>query len=265
MGEMNAHLDYIRLASFEFSAHQDATAELMLFTPGGWTFGSWLQYKGWKKESIFVGRGEQNKKRHGILQVSGRQSQEMLEFLLQHEKHYCTRMDIQMTIPMPAGVYLTKIHKNLGKKVSTLISSESNDTLYVGNRSSDIFTRLYEKVLDRKYLRLEFELKGQRSRAAWLALLAGASVGEIFKYYYEKSILPAGVKKHYDVSGIDDTDKAMRAEVVKEAQKKLAWIQSIDGAIMKAIFDHDIGEEVRHIVQTWAAVSCNVDKLRDED
>ena len=262
---MSAHVDYLRLATFDFPAHQYASANIMESYPGGWEQAGWLQYRGWKKEQIFVGRANQEDKLHGIIQISGMQSNQLFPNMQQLDKHYCTRLDVQMTIPMPENLKLKKVHKNLGKRISTLISSESNDTLYVGNRKSDIFTRLYQKPLDRMYLRLEFELKGQRSRAAWLALLAGATVDEIFKYYFERSKLPDAVKKHFDLADIGETDKAMRAEILKDSQKKLAWIQSIDSAIMQAMNDHDIGQEVKHIVNAWALVARNIDRMNEED
>ena len=95
---------------------------------------------------------------------------------------YATRVDVQITIPQPK-ISLEKIHKSLGKKKTTLISSEANQTLYVGARTSDVFTRLYEKPLDKMYLRLEFEIKGGSARAVWESIRGGTTIGQIFNYY----------------------------------------------------------------------------------
>ena len=262
---MTAHLDYIRLATWGDSDQQIATAEIMEENPGDWEFSKWLQYSGWRKEQIFVGRGEQKGQRHGIIQISGRQAQDKLALMMRNVDHYCTRIDFQVTIPMPPDVSLTKVHKSLGKKISTLISSEMNDTLYIGNRTSDIFTRCYVKPLGQLWLRLEFELKGERSRAAWRALLAGENPDRIFKYYLEKSQLPNVVKKHFLDPDVDATDKAMREQALKDANVKLAWLQSLDKCIFEMMNNHDIDEQTKQLIRAWAAMADNIDINNNKD
>ena len=262
---MTAHLDYIRLATWGDSDQQIATSEIMEESPGEWEFSKWLQYTGWRKEQIFVGRGEQKGQRHGIIQISGRQAQDKLALMLRNVDHYCTRIDFQVTIPLPPDVSLTKVHKSLGKKISTLISSEMNDTLYIGNRTSDIFTRCYVKPLEQLWLRLEFELKGERSRAAWRALLAGENPDRIFKYYLEKSKLPNVVKKHFMDPDVDATNKAMREQTLMDANVKLIWLQSLDKCIFEMMNNHDIDEQTKQLIRAWAAMADNIDINNDKD
>ena len=263
---MTAHLDYIRLATWNDSDQQLITADIMERDPGDWEFSKWLQYTGWRKDQIFLGRGEQKRQRHGIIQISGNRSNQMLPVLTHSAgEHYCTRIDFQVTIPLPSDVSLTKVHKSLGKKISTLISSEMNDTLYIGNRTSDIFTRCYVKPLNQLWLRLEFELKGERSRAAWRALLAGENPDRIFKYYLEKSQLPNVVKKHFLDPDVDATDKAMREQALKDANVKLAWLQSLDKCIFEMMNNHDIDEQTKQLIRAWAAMADNIDINNNKD
>lgn len=259
---LKTHLDYLRLATWDLASYPLLMSSLMEKWPGNWEQGSWLQYKGWRKEQIFIGRGFQNKRHHAVCQASGVQAEKMKSGFLELEKWYCTRLDVQMTIPSP-DINLDRIHKSLGAKKTTLISSEKNKTLYLGSRTSDIFTRLYEKPLNEMYLRLEFEIKGQSAKSAWVALQAGTLVSQIFAYYLGRSKLPIVVKRHYDNAGANDTDLHLVAETLHNAERKLKWLQSIDNAVMLAITDPDIGVRVQTLVMSWANYAGNLDKMDD--
>ena len=68
---MDTHIDYIRLASWEFNAYVEIMPFLMDSWPNDWIRGKWLQYAGWRKEGLFVGRGMQGNRAHTILNISG--------------------------------------------------------------------------------------------------------------------------------------------------------------------------------------------------
>ena len=176
---MNAHLDYIRLASWDDASYPYTLSTIMEAWPGDWKQHHWLQYDGWRKDGFFMGHGIQNDERHHVLSASGNLAHRMQAGLVGQDGWYATRVDVQVTIPKPSNVSLPKVQLKLGKKGCTLISSEENDTLYLGARTSELFTRLYEKPLDKMYLRLEFELKSTRARSAWDAIRAGESVTSV--------------------------------------------------------------------------------------
>lgn len=257
---MTAHLDFIRLGSWSYSSYPHTLSNILEAWPGGWTQGKWLQYVGWRKTGFFIGHGEQNGRRHHVISVSGHLSQRMQAGLAKQSKWYGTRIDLQVTILKPEKLSLPKIQKRMGKKTATLISSETNDTLYLGSRTSELFTRLYEKPLDQMYLRLEFELKSTRARACWDAIKAGESVSSIFKYYLIKSKLPDNVKKLFDDARDESTQLAMDAEIAADSAKILAWIRSLDSCMIRHMNNHDIGNEVREVVRSWAYHSATVDK-----
>jgi hypothetical protein len=166
---MKAALDFLRLATWNTNEHTFLLADILSSQPGELEPGKWLQYHGWRRDSFFIGTGQQKNIRHSIINISGHLADSQFEQLLPIDTYYCTRIDLQITIPKPAGVDLNVIYKGLkGSEIkSSCIQSELNDTLYVGARTSDVFTRLYEKVLDQMYLRLEFEFKGKVARAIW--------------------------------------------------------------------------------------------------
>lgn len=259
---MNAHLDYLRIASWDYSAYPYLLSELMEIKPGDWQQSHWLQYAGWRRDELFMGHGEQNGNRHCVLHISGSQSHEMQSIFMPLIDWYATRIDVQVTIPLPE-LDLAKIHKSLGAKISTLISSEKNKTLYVGSRTSEVFTRLYEKPLDIMYLRLEFELKGNTARMVWKAIQKGKSVGDVFGYYLDKSKLPEAAKIYYRDADNNCSDLALIDETVHTAEIKLAWLQSLDASVMRAISDHEIGERVKLLVMSWANYASNLDIISD--
>ena len=254
-----ASLDYLRLASFKFN-YAKIISELMKWYPGGWKPGRWLQYKGWRKESYFAGVGEQAGRRHMVISASGSESNTLAQFMDGYLSFYCTRMDIQRTIEKPKHAQLRRIRTATKSENTTLIQSRENDTLYIGSRGSDLYTRLYEKPLDTMYLRLEFELKGARARAAWGAIVHGKVPAQIFSHYLLKSKLPGKVKSWFAEPGDDDSLDVDRLFVVHSAKKKLKWLQSLDDSVEKAMADHEIGEEVKTLVRSWATVADKLDK-----
>ena len=264
---MDTHIDYLRLASWEFNAYVEIMPMLMEAWPKDWIRGKWLQYMGWRKEGIFIGRGMQGNKAHTILNISGSLAQDWYTSFLPLHGWYCTRIDLQRTIetPLSSDERLALVRDDCLTPNTTLIESEENDTLYLGSRTSDKFTRLYEKILDKKYLRLEFELKGFRSRATWDALATGEITDKIFSFYLERSALPERIKFEYAKPGETATDNVMRLQMEKEEEKTLKWIESLDDSMAKNMASHAIGEQVKIIVRAWAKYADYLDKKEIAD
>ena len=256
---MNAHLDYIRLATWNTAHYAYMAAQIMKEYDRDYQPGKWLQYSGHRAPKFFMGTGEQNGRRHHVLSASGSLSERMRKSLMKLDGFYCTRLDIQMTIKKPDWVDLGKLHISLGRKRTTLISSKENDTLYFGSRESDKFARLYEKPLTDMYLRMEFELKGKMAAGAWNAILSGESVGSIYKRLLMKSILPVKFQSLFDNAEDTATDKALRAEIEHDNAKALKWILSLDAAMRRHMNNHEIGDQVIEIVRSWAQHTAIVD------
>jgi hypothetical protein len=264
---MDTHIDYLRIASWQSNAFVNTMAILMDGKSKEWERGKWLQYVGWRKEGVFVGRGEQRHKVHTLINISGYLAQDMYQFCVGLVGWYCTRIDLQRTIktPLADDEQLALVRDDCTTKNKTLIESEENDTLYLGSRTSDLFTRLYEKILEDKYLRLEFELKGYRSRAVWDALKTGETADKIFFYYLEKSALPEQIKDHYRRAGDIATEKVMRLQIEHDEEKKLAWVMTLDASMSKNMASHGIGEQVKIIVRRWASYADYLDMAQIPD
>jgi hypothetical protein len=259
---MNAHLDYLRLATWNTTAYAHMASEIMRVWTWDYQPGKWLQYSGHRATQFFMGSGEQDGRRHHVISASGSLAERMRKSLMLFDGLYATRTDIQITIVKPAWVDLAKLHKSLGKKLTTLISSEQNDSLYFGSRESDKFARLYEKPLgDKMFLRMEFELKGKIAAGCWNAILGGESVGNVYKRLLIQSKLPTKFKSLFENAEDTATDRALRAEIEHDNQKTLRWIRSLDACMRRHINSHEIGDEVIEIIRSWATETIYVDNL----
>lgn len=260
-----ADLDFLRLATWDITEHTNILADFLTEGAGEWEHSKWLQYHGWRRESVFLGTGYQKKKRHSIINISGYSADRNYRSLLEYDGYYCTRVDLQITIPELEDIPLPDVYQYLKKQEikSSIIQSEKNDTLYVGARTSDVFTRLYEKPLERMYLRLEFEFKGKVARAIWRALQAKSTVDEIFQHYLDKSALPPYVKVHFFEVQDGETAFATRQEIAKTDAQKLEWLQSIDASVRQSLYNHNIGNEVQALVMSWANEAANVDIINE--
>ena len=264
---MKSALDYLRLATWDITTHTNLLAELLQGSDGKWAHSKWLQYHGWKREQFFLGTGYQDKRRHSIINISGYQADRNWTNLSGEAEYYCTRIDLQITIPLPGDVKLESIYDMLNTEGLSveLRRSELNDTLYVGKRTSDIFTRLYEKPLDEMHLRLEFEFKGKVAKGIWKALQAKSTPDEIYQHYLAKSKLPDYVKAHFFDVQDGETAFAIRQEIAKTDEAKLLWLQTIDASVRQALYNHNIGDEVQRLVMSWANEAANVDRLAQMD
>lgn len=256
---MKSQIDYLRLASWGHEPYVQVLASIMSTWPGKWERGKWLQYAGWRKEQFFIGMGEQHKKRHAVMQASGTLSQKIFGSLSDFDGWYCTRIDLQRTIVRPEWVELSELFKVLGKKGTSLISSEENDTLYLGARTSELFTRLYEKALNEMYLRLEFELKGNRALMAYQALYDNEDCDRIYEYYLDRCRIPKRYIELFANCDHEATHLAMTKERTHESLKKLKWITSLDASFRAALADHEIGESVRSLVRSWSLLADEID------
>lgn len=254
-------IDYIRLATFNPSVYGLLVADIEKKYPE-WKRKKWMQYKGRKSESgIFHGSGMQKNRRHFIIECSGYASHEFALWISKHPvasrlDFYCTRIDLQRTQQRPPEEHRLKAYKRLkGKK--RLEQSDTGITLYVGARTSDTYTRIYDKTKD--LLRLEIELKGIRAKKTWMALLDGATLDGIYNFVVKKSRVPDIYALHFWADGAPIA-KLPDVEIATDLTSKLEWMATLDGLAYKLANDHDIGVRAHEIFKRWAEYGQKVDK-----
>jgi len=253
MAVQRAYLDYLRLASWHDASALKLTAQLRRAFPK-WRDGYWLQYHGWYADNAFYGIGEQNRKRHYIWRVSGNSSSVLYEAADFLGEIYATRLDVQVTIPLPDGYSAFEVyqdHKELLDRGTTIIESDTGSTIYFGSRVSDRFARMYTKEYEEgKFLRLEFEFKGKTAKALYFKMKSGIGPTEIFQHYLKSFGLVDYIIEWFE-TGFDGEKLRLEIEKNENSDNKIAWLYSLSNAVIKMGNDHDIGDITKNILREW--------------
>lgn len=253
-------VDYIRLATFDSVAFLRICAELER-KYHDWKPHKWQQYKGRKStSSVFHGIGEQAGRAHYIVQVSGFQAHAFWRWWRDRNPSntnafYATRIDLQRTRERPLLEHRVKAYKRL-RGTKSLIQSTTGITLYIGNRTSDTYWRLYDKT--EKHLRCELEIKGRQVKRAWIAMSNGESVGGVFNRFLKQSRVPQVYVNHFWA----DTEAVTLPEIETRVDyaKKLNWLYTLDGLVYKLANDHDTQEDLAVILDRWLEYVKDVDR-----
>lgn len=253
-------LDYLRISSYDVIQYYHLSAAIER-SWGSWRPHKWLQYKGRQsKDGIFHGIGEQNKRPHCVISVSGGMAHIFYTWLERlgrpsYNTFYCTRIDLQRTRAQPDKEYRATAYKRLrGSK--SLITSDTGTTLYIGARTSDTFWRLYDKT--DKHLRCEIEIKSKQAKRAFVALLAGEQPGGIFNRFLLRSRVPKVYVEYFHADS--EASELPTLDEQPDYQKKLDWLITLDSLVYKLLLDHDTNEGTSRVVRRWAEYADNIDK-----
>ena len=253
MTVQRAYLDYLRLASWHDASALKLTAQLRRAFPK-WRDGYWLQYRGWYADNAFYGIGEQNRKRHYVWRVSGNSSSVLYEAADFLGEVYATRLDVQVTIPLPDNYdpfIVYQDQKDLMSRGTTIIESDTGSTIYFGSRVSDRFARMYTKEYDEgRFLRLEFEFKGKTAKALYFKMKSGIGPTEIFQYYLKSFGLMGYIIEWFD-TGQDAEKIRLEIENNQNDDNKMAWLSSLSNAVVKMGNDHQTGEFTKNLLRNW--------------
>lgn len=222
--------------------------------PGELKAGKIRMYEGIWRGNSFIGEGRQGNKSHGLVRVSGAESHEAFYQLSECGYTKCTRLDVQVTTPLPLGYsarqFADDIRAGQGEQfkraVRLLENDDGLDTVYIGSGSSDRFARFYVKLVDEvRYLRFEVEFK-----AEWADLIAR-------DLQTNENVLSGVLMDFISSIGVDDTqgvikmfsDLLVSAKAglklgydVRDKNKTLEWIlEQVTPAMIRLLHDHEIG------------------------
>lgn len=204
--------------------------------------------------SVFLGAAVQNGKPHFLLSIAGYLADAALLYDFGSAK--CSRIDLQLTFPKPENYSARLLKDELKESVAeagnqevrkvSLVENDGDDTIYIGSRKSERFTRLYVKELDDgKYLRYEIELKGRIARSAYNKVLADpTSKAAILRFEWEKH---KGITNHaWNELGRNLAEsEAMEVNPgrpVSTNETRLRWyLNQVFPALDRDLNDHDIG------------------------
>lgn len=212
-------------------------------------------YVGIWRGSSFIGEGRQGYKNHGLVRVSGSESHEAFYQLSKVGEAKCTRLDVQITIPLPEGYSARKFADDIragqtgqfSRSIKLIENSDGLDTVYIGALASDRFARFYVKLVDEvSYLRFEVEHKAEwadivaKSTKGDVAVLAGVMIDFIESMAVEDS---QGV-----INKITEILNSVKAGLkvgyeVRDKNKTMEWImEKVTPAMVRLLADHDCGQ-----------------------
>lgn len=212
--------------------------------------------------SSFVGQGRQGSRPHGLIRVSGSESNQAFIDLLDIGYTKCTRLDIQFTTPLPLGYSARQFKDDLKahqegeyqRSIELIESDDDFDTVYVGSKKSDRFARFYVKEADNlRYLRFEIEHKN-----AWAQIISksletdDASMAGVMLDFLDTIKLDDSqgvIKKFIDLL---DSSKAglTNPRSISDNNSTMIWLrEQVFPAVKRLLNDHDYGTELRDDLQ----------------
>lgn len=265
-----AQFDWLTLTTFETKNADGVRALLM---GNDWAPEKRLQYKGVSSGAFFVGYAMQNGKSHFMFQASGERCDDAYTTIIRNYGPYdwnITRCDLQVTIPIPRDYNSRELFDDLrpwngdGKPrhVSIIQSGDGCDTIYVGHRSSDRFTRIYVKPLDGGLhaLRFEVEYKGSHAHRVFNDCREPTRKRAIL--LHEIKSLPGA--ENGPLRGflrvLRGDAHAPQIERVTGQNATLDWLRKQVGpTLARLCSDHDCGHEARKLLESWYNTYCSPD------
>lgn len=247
-------IDYIRLATWDFKLYCDLSATIRRKYVG-WYKSRWLQYKMERsQDNVSYGLGQQNKKPHAIIEASGVDAHVFFHWLITTQEDsldrlYCVRLDLQSTRKPSKPFDYVKAHKRL-RKPKGLRLGDTGNTLYIGNRESNSFWRIYDK--SDTHIRVEVELKGKQAQGGWLFLTHKPDcIHELYAGHLKRSRVPNVLAKEY-MDGHTPADlEEIRVIVPEDLDAKLQWLGTLDALIYKLANDHDTNARMQILMSRW--------------
>lgn len=281
-------VDWLTLTTFDLKTQMRISKLLLKHAPnagGEATAKKEGRYTGRAGKNWFGGEGSQNGKQHILYRFTGDLS-DAIAFDKERPVVDCTRIDIQLTMPLPCAIEEAfELYVDLarvlddsekergirGRKIGGPLYPNGESTIYVGTREGT--QRLYRIYVKEGpdgdwFIRFEVEFKDKNGLAgkAWrkigrdplsvVSLLAG-----------ELSTLPP----HRLLDPLHEQMRLMPQELMKqerrrsEPNKTLEWIKrQVSPAVTRLLGYHDTRDEMTAILLDWIKFQLSVDGADSE-
>jgi len=255
-----AQVDYIRFTSPLLQAKIEwLDAAKRLFTSES-KHAKVMQFEGVRGRDVpwFVGSAEMQYKPYHLVQVSGRYADVFIDDILAQGLSMvnCTRIDFQRTQPYHDLDY-SPTCDDLFDAVeegspdtyhSKIVGSDKTWTVYIGKRSSRKLTRIYIKLLDAPYLRVEFELKQELAMAAFHNLAEGRMTkDDLFDVLLRESEVYDLLTRFIGPGAKEATLTASKKPARME--NRIKWIQGLSTTLERFYNDHDLQPYVLNLIE----------------
>ena len=220
--------------------------------------------------SFFFGRRTWQGKKWHLLIASGESAHWLLERLFYTDLMMwsdvrCTRLDIQLTIPWPDGLFLLR-HLERKEGITAAVvhgldkESDWSETLYLGSRASACLVRAYRKRVDEHaddWLRVEVEYKRERSTRLFHTLLGQKMVGNWFLPVEQRCPELYSLIEPYLI------DEAQGPKEVRVPHKTFKWLSTtVANCVCRLLDDDDNHEAMVELVSQWHNYSLSCQNRR---
>lgn len=230
------------------------------------------QYAGDVGTSAFMGEWIDNGTKRYLYQAWGEAAHDYaLHAARQCQNTRCTRIDIQYTVYQPlnydartmADALRTGDWRGRRRRITEIVSDDRLDTVYVGSRSSDVYTRIYTKpAMDtdtgdtRLLLRYELELKGTEADRVWRLLLHAPREESVIlasELLRDMRKLPEGAVPHtrYLTGTVVPKPRGQR-QCLTDDYKTLLWLaHQVEPAARRLLNNHALAGRARALIESW--------------
>lgn len=277
-----ALIDYLTVTSYEPMARDVAKSLKAMLTDTDYRgkakeLRQELQYLGWQVDTgmgtVFYGEGVQGGREHFMFRVSGELCNEDVITLplgqgVREGWLRVRRVDIQMTTQQPDGWLQWALFnrqqlakRSVGWHESTDKEGHKLATVYIGQRTSGKFARIYQKWAGCYLLRCEYEVKGNMAEAYGQVLFSGKETPSTLLRLLlsQTSDEPLSAAYENQLSGIR---KARKPEVVKIEPKTKKWLsETVLPTFVRYVNDHaNDAVERQEVVSAFTAAIADYAK-----
>lgn len=212
--------------------------------------------------TLFWGFGTQQKVDHYMIISSGAAADTFgfaVSELVGLGEYNVSRIDIQHTIRLPdwysarscVDALRSGEFKGRQRKV-TMIDNYGNDTVYIGSRTSDSFTRIYVK--DSVWLRLEYEYKRSYATDAWSKVRRHGDKAKQGILYGELLKLPECpiVNLFKEHVRMDDPAAPSSEKIISTPNTTYLWLKrQVEPAVLRMLNSHESREATLDLLRSW--------------
>lgn len=257
-------IDYLTLTSTAKWDFETFNHVMLESEEGRMRRGNLMQFKGIKGDSMFCGSATIQGVDTYLFRASGELAQKAALVAADDMPGRCTRIDLQITVPMPEDYSARVLHDGMcwsdwigHQRPLTLIEGEYGlDTVYIGRRTAGDFTRIYVKPHGKMFwLRFETQFQKRKAVRVWPAVASDRQMmGRMLRGRVDA--LPPIT----DEPGMEAIRQALDYSAANVAAVRKVgnddstylWLRDTVGpVIMRMINDHTQGDRVKELVKDW--------------
>lgn len=236
-----------------------------------------MGYEGSQWEGAFWGQGRQRDRVHYMARASGETAHYWLKDISDTCPGRATRVDLQITIPMPANYSAHRLDNDLrtlanwegkgrARAINTIFGHPIGmDTVYIGSWKSDTFTRVYVKESNgKRYLRLEIVFKGDHADPIYTRCCVGGqdAINSIMATECKNMPDVPDLLPFKEILAAYECGRLIRGHREHDENGTIRWLRNqVSPTVFRMLNDHDYGDITGRLVQEWMDMARSLDRV----